>query len=58
MILNNINVALANNDGVTTFQNIGFDFAKGHIAATGVANGKQKYTQIKLIPKITNIDFI
>lgn len=56
MILNNINVALANNDGVTTFQNIGFDFAKGHIAATGVANGKQKYTQIKLIPKITNID--
>ena len=56
MILNNINVALANNDGVTTFQNIGFDFAKGHIAATGMANGKQKYTQIKLIPKITNID--
>ena len=56
MILNNINVALANNDGVTTFQNIGFDFAKGHIAATGMANGKQKYTQIKLVPKITNID--
>lgn len=56
MILNNINVALANNGGVTTFQNIGFDFAKGHIAATGMANGKQKYTQIKLIPKITNID--
>ncbi|OTQ32564.1 hypothetical protein B6D02_01940 [Gilliamella apicola] len=56
MILNNINVTLANNDGVATFQNIGFDFAKGHIAATGMANGKQKYTQIKLIPKITNID--
>ena len=56
MILNNINVALANNDGVTTFQNIGFDFAKGHITATGMANGKQKYTQIKLVPKITNID--
>ena len=56
MILNNINVALANNDGVATFQNISFDFAKGHIAATGMANGKQKYTQIKLIPKVTNID--
>ncbi|MBI0027588.1 outer membrane assembly protein AsmA [Gilliamella sp. B14448G11] len=56
MILNNINVALANNDGVATFQNINFDFAKGHIAATGMANGKQKYTQIKLIPKVTNID--
>ena len=56
MILNNIDVALTNNDGVATFQNISFDFAKGHIAATGMANGKQKYTQIKLIPKVTNID--
>ena len=56
MILNNIDVALTNNDGVATFQNISFDFAKGHIAATGMANGKQKYTQIKLVPKITNID--
>lgn len=56
MILNDIDVALTNNDGVATFQNISFDFAKGHIAATGMANGKQKYTQIKLIPKVTNID--
>ena len=56
MILNNIDVALTNNDGVATFQNISFDFAKGHIAATGMVNGKQKYTQIKLIPKVTNID--
>ncbi|OTP83281.1 outer membrane assembly protein AsmA [Gilliamella apicola] len=56
MILNNIDVALTNNDGVATFQNISFDFAKGHIAATGMANGKHKYTQIKLIPKVTNID--
>lgn len=56
MILNNIDVALTNNDGVATFQNISFDFAKGHIAATGMANGKQKYTQIKLVPKVTNID--
>lgn len=56
MILNDIDVALTNNDGVATFQNISFNFAKGHIAATGTANGKQKYTQIKLIPKVTNID--
>ena len=56
IILNDIDVALTNNDGVATFQNISFDFAKGHIAATGMANGKQKYTQIKLIPKVTNID--
>ena len=56
MIFNNINVALVNNDGVATIQNISADFAKGHIAATGMANGKQKYTQIKLIPKISNID--
>lgn len=33
-----------------------FNFAKGHIATTGSANGKQKNAQIKLNTKITNID--
>ncbi|MCX8711098.1 outer membrane assembly protein AsmA [Gilliamella sp. B3464] len=56
IILNNINVNMVNNDGVATFHDINFDFAKGHVMATGIANGKQKNTLIKLSPKISNVD--
>ncbi|OCG09178.1 hypothetical protein A9G13_03790 [Gilliamella sp. wkB178] len=54
--LNNINSSLVNNEGITTFNNISFDFAKGNVTATGTANGKQKNTQIKLNTKINNVD--
>ncbi|OCG01350.1 outer membrane assembly protein AsmA [Gilliamella sp. wkB112] len=56
IILNNINSNFVNNEGITTFNNISFDFAKGKIVATGTANGKQKNTQIKLNTKINNVD--
>ncbi|SCB71991.1 outer membrane assembly protein AsmA [Gilliamella intestini] len=54
--LNNIDVDITNNDGIAIFKNISFDFAKGRIVATGLANGKQKNTLMKLNTKITNID--
>ncbi|MWP45956.1 outer membrane assembly protein AsmA [Gilliamella sp. Pas-s27] len=56
IILNNVDIALTNNDGIATIKNVNFDFAKGHVAVTGIANGKQKSTLIKLNTKITNID--
>ncbi|WP_085247345.1 outer membrane assembly protein AsmA [Gilliamella mensalis] len=54
--LNNIDVDMTNSDGITIFKNISLDFAKGHIIATGIANGKQKNTLIKLNTKINDID--
>lgn len=54
--LNNIDVDITNNDGIAIFKNISFDFAKGRIVATGLANGKQKNTLMKLNTKIINID--
>ncbi|MWN31564.1 MULTISPECIES: outer membrane assembly protein AsmA [unclassified Gilliamella] len=54
--LNNVDIVLTNNDGIATIKNVNFDFAKGHVAVTGIANGKQKNTLIKLNTKITNID--
>ncbi|OCG60968.1 outer membrane assembly protein AsmA [Gilliamella sp. Nev3-1] len=56
MTFNNINVDITNNDGIAIFRNMSLDFAKGHILATGVANGKQKNTLIKLNTKITDVD--
>ncbi|OCG20614.1 outer membrane assembly protein AsmA [Gilliamella sp. App4-10] len=56
IVLNNIDVDMTNNNGIAIFKNISFDFAKGHIAATGVANGKQKTTLMKLNTTISNID--
>ncbi|SCB99924.1 AsmA protein [Gilliamella bombicola] len=56
IILNKIDVDITNNDGIAIFKNISLDFANGHIDATGVANGKQKNTLIKLNSKITNIN--
>ncbi|QYN47344.1 outer membrane assembly protein AsmA [Gilliamella sp. ESL0405] len=54
--LNNLKVDMVNNDGIATIKDIDFDFAKGHVSANGVANGKQKNTLIKLNTKATNID--
>lgn len=54
--LNNFKVDMVNNDGIATIKDIDFDFAKGHVSANGVANGKQKNTLIKLNTKATNID--
>lgn len=56
IVLNDINIDIVNNDGIATFNDMSFNFAKGHIATTGSANGKQKNAQIKLNTKITNID--
>lgn len=54
--LNNLKVDMVNNDGIATIKDIDLDFAKGHVSANGVANGKQKNTLIKLNTKATNID--
>lgn len=54
--LHNISIDISNNDGIATFKNIRFDFAKGHIITTGLANGKTKNTQIKLNTEIKDID--
>lgn len=54
--LDNLKVDMVNNDGIATIKNIDFDFAKGHVSANGVANGKQKNTLIKLNTKATSID--
>ncbi|MWP60812.1 outer membrane assembly protein AsmA [Gilliamella sp. Pas-s25] len=54
--LNNIDIDMTNNDGIAIFKNISLDFAKGHIVATGIANGKQKNTLVKLNTKITDVD--
>lgn len=54
--LDNVHADISNNDGIATFNNLNFDFAKGHITANGFASGKQKNALIKLSSKISNID--
>ncbi|WP_085164405.1 outer membrane assembly protein AsmA [Gilliamella bombi] len=54
--LNNIDIDMTNEEGIAIFKKINFDIANGHIAATGLANGKQKSTLMKLNTKISNVD--
>lgn len=56
IIMNNVKLNVDNQDGIATFKDLNFDFANGHITATGTANGKQKTPQIKLNTKINNIN--
>ncbi|WLT06259.1 outer membrane assembly protein AsmA [Gilliamella apis] len=56
IIMNNVKLNVDNQDGIATFKDLNFDFANGHITATGTANGKQKTPQIKLNTKISNIN--
>jgi AsmA protein len=56
LVLNNVNVDVINKDGIATFNDVSFDFAKGHIVAKGFANGKQKETLIKLDTKVRDVD--
>jgi AsmA protein len=54
--LNNMNFDIVNQNGITTLKDLSFNFANGHVAAKGTANGKQKTTQIKLDTKINDIN--
>lgn len=56
IIMNNVKLNVDNQDGIATFKDLNFDFANGHITATGTANGKQKTPQIKLNTKVNNIN--
>ena len=56
IILNNMNVDVVNQDGIATLKDLSFNFANGQIAATGIANGKQKTPQVKLNTKVNNIN--
>ena len=56
IVINNFKLDVDNQDGIATFKDLNFDFANGHITATGTANGKQKTPQIKLNTKISNIN--
>ncbi|MDF7666384.1 outer membrane assembly protein AsmA [Orbaceae bacterium ESL0727] len=54
--LDNVNVNANNQDGIATFDNISFNISGGNIKANGIANGKQKVTEVKLATVIKDVD--
>lgn len=56
LVVNNFVVDADNTNGIATLNNVNLDIANGKIAANGIANGKQKLTEIKLETKASAID--
>ncbi|WP_392564671.1 outer membrane assembly protein AsmA [Orbus wheelerorum] len=56
LTVNNFVIDATNKDGIATLNKINLDVANGHIVASGIANGKQSTTAIKLSTKVSDID--